>query len=186
MEIETKLKTLEEIYCPMAIKEDLGISDKGSTHSYISEYEKLFAPYREKEITLLEIGANQCHSLKMWREYFPYARIVGNDIWEGSKNYITDENVEVIIADATKLEFLDKIGSMTFDVVIDDGSHVEADQLKTYGLLKDKMNKGSIYVVEDILNYDSTVPKFQTLGFEVIDLRKVKNRFDDILLVKRF
>ena len=187
MEIETKLKSLEEVYRPHAIYEDLGVSDKGSVHSYIPEYEKLLAPYREGSC-VMEIGCNQCHSLKMWDEYFINSKLYGVDIWDGFVNYLSDEQkmrITVIVADATKPEFLDKF-NYTLDVAIDDGSHIEADQMATYNLLKSKMNKGSIYIIEDILNPEKTSPKFEALGFTAIDLRKNKNRFDDYLLIKYF
>ena len=46
------MKTLEEIYWSGSTSIQ-GHGDKGTVHSYIPEYERLFEPYRDKEINIL-------------------------------------------------------------------------------------------------------------------------------------
>ena len=68
-------------------------SDK-LTHGYLSFYEDLFAAIRARPIRLLEIGVGGFeqpddpsfggHSLRMWRDFFPDAQIVGLDILDKS------------------------------------------------------------------------------------------------------
>src|SRR6516225_48659 len=64
-------------------------SDKGNRvfarHYYTRIYHQLLAHLRNRPITLLEIGLQRdvnrdCPSLRMWRDYFPYARLIGFDI----------------------------------------------------------------------------------------------------------
>lgn len=182
------MKTLQEIFNKYAIAEEAGHADKGTIHSYIPEYERLLAPYRNGS-TIMEIGIAYGYSMKMWGEYFTNSKIVGADIsLVLDKTSFNDSKFEIIISDATKPEFLDKIKYYTFDVVIDDGSHAYEDQKATFLLLKQKMKKGGIYIIEDIIDFSSSKNYFPKLhnNCEIIDLRKVKNRFDDVLIVYRF
>jgi hypothetical protein len=91
--------------------------------------------------------------------------------------------------DATKESFLDEVKDYTFDIIIDDASHLMDDQLKTFQLLKSKMKPGGIYIIEDIItDLDIILPAINLLhdNIEVIDKRHVKNRFDDILILLKF
>lgn len=177
--------TLEEISAKYSVIEDVGSGDKNTIHSYIPEYEKLLLPYRNKSIIFVEIGVNQGLSMKMWREYFSNARVIGVDVWNGSGEYIKDLNIEFICADATSKEFADQI-TFGLDIVCDDGSHMQSDIESTYELLAPKMNKGGLYIIEDLINFEVQKPIFEKMGFEVIDLRDKKGRYDDAIAIKRF
>lgn len=169
---------------------DAGHADKGSTHSYIEEYAKLFEKFRSG-CTFMEIGLALGWSLKMWCEYFEKSKIIGVDI-SVVFNYreIKQHSNKMFIfeSDATKPEFLQHIRNQNFDIIIDDGSHMENDQVATFELLKSKMNKGGIYIIEDILALDQNRERFKSLhdNCEIIDLRHVKNRFDDVLIAYKF
>jgi len=183
------METLQKVFERHSLEGDVGHADKGSLHSYIPVYEDLLAPYR-KSGTILEIGLALGYSLRMWDEYFGKdAHIYGADI---SVVFDTTEfkepRIKVLEADATQPEFLDKLGNATFDVIIDDGSHMSADQIATFNLLRDRMNPGGVYIVEDILDYDSVTSAFRGMhtNCETIDLRNVKGRFDDALIILRF
>ena len=56
-------------------------SDKGTHHSYIDMYyEETLANYKNKTITLLEIGVNAGRSLELWAKYFnESSTIIGID-----------------------------------------------------------------------------------------------------------
>jgi cephalosporin hydroxylase len=182
-------ETLQDIYKKYSLEGDVGHADKGNLHSYIPVYEELLKPYRESG-TILEIGLAFGHSVRMWDEYFGKdAKIYGADI---SVVFDVKEfkapRVTILEADATKPEFLDKLGDTKFDVVIDDGSHLSSDQVATFNLLRSRMNPGGIYIVEDILNLDSVSAIFRELHVEcdILDFRNAKGRFDDALIVFRF
>ena len=74
------------------------------------------------------------------------------------------------------------------DIIIDDGSHRIHDQVNSFNLLKERMNPGGIYIIEDIQCLDLEEIELEELhdNVEIIDLRKVKNRYDDVLVVYRF
>lgn len=185
------MDTLAQIYERHRVHgPDAGHGDKGGTHSYIPEYERLLAPYRDGWNCFLEIGLAMGLSLAMWREYLPDAEIYGVDlsiVFDPKPH--TDTGTILIAADATKPEFLHYFSDIfRFDVVIDDGSHLTSDQVKTFNLLKPQMASGGIYIIEDILNLEASRAELENLHpkHEVIDLRHVKGRFDDVLVVYYF
>jgi hypothetical protein len=174
------MKTLEEIYQRYSVHgPDVGHGDKGGTHSYIAEYEQLLAPYREK-CAFMEIGLALGLSVAMWNEYFVEGQFTGADL---SINFDRDRFPawDFVECDATKPEFLDALGDRRFDVVIEDGSHMTVDQIATRDLLLPRMNPGGLYIIEDILNLEATAHLFP--GAEIRDLRGVKGRFDDVLII---
>ena len=168
---------------------DAGHNDKGSTHSYIDSYERLFSPYREFA-DVLEIGLASGKSLDLWGEYFgPKSTITGVDIsvvFDTSR--FQPPRFNVIQADATSQAAIVALGQAQFDIIIDDGSHMQADQEAAFRLLSPRVKAGGLYIIEDILSPESSVPSLCALhpNCEVIDLRGVKGRFDDMLLVYRF
>lgn len=182
------METLQEIFNKYAIIEEAGHADKGTIHSYIPSYEKLLSPYRNG-CTIMEVGIAMGYSLKMWGEYFTNSKIIGADInMSFDKAPFADPKFDIILSDATKPEFLEHVKDYTFDVIIDDGSHMYEDQKATFLLLKDKMKKGGIYIIEDIIGFEYSKNDFPKLhdNCEIIDLRNVKNRFDDVLILYKF
>lgn len=169
---------------------DSGANDKNSTHHYLETYDKLFEPFRNS-CTILEIGLATGDSIKLWDMYFTNSNIVGVDVSVifNALPYVPNNNTKDIIqADATKPEFLERIKDYTFDLVIDDGSHLTQHQVTTFNLLKDKMKKGGVYIIEDLLALDVERETYLALhpSAEIIDLRHVKGRFDDALVVIKF
>ena len=176
---------LHEIYEKYQKPEHHG--DKGTTHSYIGEYERLLKGYKNNS-TVLEIGLYDGLSLQMWAEYFVNSKVIGIDINLSPSLSKLVENYNIIIDDATNERILDSIKDEMFDVIIDDGSHKLIDQLNSFELLKSKMNKGGIYIIEDVDNLDTTLSIYESVhdNIEVVDNRHIKNRFDDVLIVYRF
>ena len=174
---------LEEIYRKYQASQ--GCGDKGTTHQYIASYERLFSPFKDKAITLLEIGVAQGHSLKMWREYFGKATIIGVDI----KSPILDiSGCEFHICNQVNRKRLMVIlNKRKLDLVIDDGSHKLFHQMCSFRILFPHLKRGGMYVIEDIQDPAKHIPFFKRkLGrCEVIDTRIVSKRYDDVLLVWR-
>lgn len=119
-----------------------GRKSAGFTEAY--ERELQVAPK-----SILEIGVQSGNSLRMWREAYPDAKVVGIDV---DPDVGMAEDCLTIIGDGHDPEFLAKVWDEhgPFDLVIDDGSHQVADQIRTFGALLPLMGKGSTYVCEDL------------------------------------
>lgn len=181
------IKSLQEIY--KRYQASQGHGDKGTTHSYIDEYQRLLEPYRNNS-TILEIGLYEGLSLLMWDEYFINSVVVGIDVHlsEPLSKLVNQQRYNIIIGDATHDNIMTSLEPFNFDVIIDDGSHRIEDQVKSFNLLKSKMNKGGIYIIEDVDNLDKTEFIYKVLhnNIEIIDNRHIKGRYDDVLIVYKF
>jgi hypothetical protein len=170
--------------------------DKNSSHSYIPLYEEILAPYRSTAKNILEVGLMSGESLRMWDDYFD-GTVYGMDCsvtpvngLANLKPIMAEGNHNVLIGDAANTMDIEKyFNGIKLDVVVEDASHELAQQLQIYYNLKPYMNKGSIYIIEDIQNIDANRTFFEALdpdkNIEIIDRRHVKGRYDDVLIIIR-
>ena len=120
---------------------------------YFDVYERYFSSFRNKKITIVEIGVYQGGSLQMWRKYFgKEATIWGIDIDPRCKT-LEDENTHILIGSQEDPLFLrsiiDKIGMI--DILIDDGGHTQDQQIISFEELYKYVNpNGGIYLCEDV------------------------------------
>ena len=183
-------------------------TDKGTTHCYIDNfYEDAFSKYKEKEISLLELGVNNGDSLKLWKEYFTNSiAIVGVEylaslVRDEFKNI---EGVTIHFENAYNKNITSKL--QQFDIIVDDCAHYVDSQIEALDIYLPLLKEGGIYVIEDIdgsmsderhlrgerPSYDEFKKMFVDYmesnkglykSYEWLDLRDVKNRPDDNLLV---
>jgi cephalosporin hydroxylase len=173
-----------------------GGTDKATDHSYDKFYSEILNEYQDKEINLMEIGVQYGGSAVLWGEFFPKAKIVLIDkvnivhpkIW----NLMDKNRCDLIIGDAftdNTIELLNNKYDGGFDVIIEDGPHTLDSQkfaIKNYSKL---LKNGGILIIEDIQDYEhcgviiNEINKNDFKSIEIIDLRKNKNRYDDILIV---
>ncbi len=154
-------------------------TDKGTTHTYLEVYDGLFARLRDKSFNLLEIGVCDGGSMMLWRKWFELACIFGVEKFPRIEEV---DGCTLFEGDATSEEFAGRLEHLRFGIIIDDGSHILDEQLKTYALLKDKLTPDGIYVVEDLV--EDSIQAFEKMGFTVYDRRYLKDVRDDILAVK--
>ncbi len=131
-------------------------TDKFGLHHYTPVYEALARPLRRRPISLLELGVGGYarglggESLLMWAAYFSKGRIYGIDIED--KSALSRGRIKVFQCSQTdrpRLSALcDEIGP--FDLVIDDGSHVNPHQIESFRILWPYVKDGGWYVVEDV------------------------------------
>lgn len=131
-------------------------TDKWGGHWYTQHYQRYFGPLRNKRLNILEIGVGGCEvldaggeSLRMWKAYFPKSRIVGIDLYD--KSHLSEHRIEIRQCDQTDSEALHRLSSEYggFDIIIDDGSHLNEHVIKTFQLLFPALHTEGIYVVED-------------------------------------
>lgn len=122
-------------------------TDKSTiTHCYLDNYARHLEHRRNEPLTILEIGVAGGASIKMWREYFPNAKVYGidnNPQCAGEGIFIGDHNDEVFMSTTMR-------GIGLCDLIIDDGSHVGHDMKKLFQqLFKYHVAAGGLYIVED-------------------------------------
>jgi len=119
-------------------------TDKAYAHHYCDFYQENL-PDRESKIRILEIGVKDGASLRMWREYYPNAEVVGIDI----NKSIKIEGCTVLQMDQCDQYALSLLGN--FDIIIDDGSHMTLhQQLSFLQLFYNNLNEKGIYIMEDV------------------------------------
>jgi cephalosporin hydroxylase len=119
---------------------------------YFEIYDQHFARFRDRDITLLEIGVAGGGSLVLWRRYFGQrARIVGVDINPDCKRFEAPD-IRVRIGNQGDPAFLEQLASEMgpFDIVIDDGSHRYDHQLSTFRSLFKHIREDGVYSCEDL------------------------------------
>lgn len=128
------------------------LSDKWDL--YLEIYEQLFSKYRDKNINLLEIGVQNGGSLDTWSTYFEKAiNIIGCDIDPKCANLrFHDQRIQVVVGDATTTETgqnIDKLAE-SFDLIIEDGSHISRDIIITFTEFFPRLRPGGLYIAEDL------------------------------------
>lgn len=131
-------------------------TDKASSHhGYTATYEPLLAHLRDEPITLLELGVGGHEdpalggaSLRMWRDYFSKATIVGLDV---EAKAFTIPGVTIVQGSQADPDTIASLAAQfgPFDVVLDDASHLSSLTIRSWELLYPHLKAGAIYVVED-------------------------------------
>jgi hypothetical protein len=157
-----KLKRLINNIQSLPFKNDLNKlasvygTDKWGAHSYTPHYTSHFKKFKNKKINLLEIGIGGYDhsyvggaSLRMWKSYFSRATIYALDIY--NKKSIQEKRIKIFQGSQTDESILNDMAEEAngFDIIIDDGSHVNGHVIKTFEVLFKKLNHGGVYVVED-------------------------------------
>lgn len=157
-------------------------SDKWGHHFYTPVYQSLFDPLRTKPVRLLEIGvggyANPRHggdSIRMWKRFFPKGHITTIDIYD--KQVVNERRIHFLQGNQTDPEFLQKVSASTgpFDIIIDDGSHVQSHIIKSYETLFPLMKPGGIYIIED--TQTAYWPKYEGSSTHMLDIPSCMNYF---------
>jgi hypothetical protein len=161
------------------------ITDKETVHCYLSQtYQYLFADKKANKI--LEIGVYNCGSILLWKDFFENSQIYGIDIYK-NEYLLIDDRFAFFQEDAYSENALSIIGN-DFDIIIEDGAHTLHSMIFTIKNYTNLLAKNGILIIEDVQSYDwfdiliENIPD-KKFKYEIIDLRSVKNRYDDMLLV---
>ena len=140
-------------------------TDKFGLHDYTPVYYDLLKDLRDRPLRMLEIGVGGYghpdrggESLAAWRDFFPNALVVGLDIQP--KTMDLGPRVKILQGSQVDAAFLTNVvrDHGPFDVILDDGSHMNAHVVETFGLLFPTLAPGGIYIVEDVQTV--TFPKY--------------------------
>jgi len=119
---------------------------------YFDVYDRHFSRFRNKEITILEIGVSQGGSLQMWKDYFgPKAKIYGIDVNPQCKA-LEEENIKIFIGSQSDKKFLEEVKRKIpqVDILIDDGGHTMKQQIVTFETLFEHVKDNGVYLCEDL------------------------------------
>jgi len=158
LKLKYKLRNYKALFFPFNLSKIARIhkTDKFGYHFYTPHYQKHFGKYKFKRNTILEIGVGGYHrplnggnSLRMWKSYFPFSKIYSLDIYD--KSFLEERRIKIFQGSQVDIPFLDKITTETgdFDLIIDDGSHINEHVIESFKYFFPKLKKGGIYVVED-------------------------------------
>ena len=174
-------------------------TDKNTSHSYLELYETLLSSKKDTAKNILEIGIGDYRvknggSIKLWKAYFTNAKIYALDIIPIHR--VLDEHVNdprVVLFTSTHAYdekfFNENIfnKNLKFDFMLDDGPHT-LESMKTFIRLYSKvMTDDGILIIEDVQSIDwwpilyKEVPQHLKKFVKPYDLRKNKNRYDDLV-----
>jgi hypothetical protein len=176
--------------CELSLLCDLYGSDKGSiygggayykwpAHTYTPVYEYFFSPIRQtvKQVFECGLGTNNPAlassmgitgqpgaSLRVWRDYFPNANIVGADIdrdilfseeriYTGYINQLSPDDINAFFKSVSE-KYTNK-----FDVMIDDGLHTMEAATCLFENAFNYLSNGGLYFIEDMSM--AFIPKFK-------------------------
>ena len=173
-------------------------TDKATTHSFnqrsfLDIYEKYFQLLKDKKVVLLEIGVLNGSSLEVWKEYFSSdSKIIGLDI-DPSKSSLSKSNIEIVIGSQNDTNIIKNIKDHNkdgFDIIIDDGSHLNKLTIESFNLLFDSIKPGGFYVIEDThctygeewwTDFDKLVSQWPGMNLNSIPFENKRIDFDIFL-----
>ncbi|MEE2682198.1 MAG: class I SAM-dependent methyltransferase [Planctomycetota bacterium] len=143
------------------------------SHNYADFYSLVFGLRRNDVETVIEcgLGTNNAAlessmgvdgkpgaSLRMWRDYFPNANIVGCDI--DSDILFSEERIKTFCCDQTSTESIHaflkdaEIDPGSVDVIIDDGLHEYSAGICFFENMIGCLRADGIYIIEDVNHSD--------------------------------
>ena len=124
-------------------------------------YQQYFEKIRDQKISFLEIGVYTGASISMWLEYFKKISLYMIDIDPTTKKFERD-GVEIFIGSQDDQKLIKDITNKCnkFDVILDDGSHINELTLKSFNLLWGHLKPGGLYIIEDLhCSYEPHISK---------------------------
>jgi len=169
------------------------IKEKNTIHSYLEIYEKIFFQFIDLPVTVVKVGIGQDGaSLDFLSKIFEKGRIIGIEINMDFflRKMIEKSSVQIIFHDAYDEKWVNMFfRPLSLDILID-GPHTLESQIKCIFYYSYKIKTGGYLIIENIQNFDKdkdilinsfTDEQKQFVTFE--DRRKIKNRYDDVLLI---
>lgn len=157
-------------------------TDKAFHHSYEYVYPDLLERFYHESNNILEVGIDKGGGLKFLHDTFLKSNIFGID--GNLSNFKLDLNIfnRIKLLPEMQQDSIDINLLPELDIVIEDASHEMSKSIKTFEILKPKLRKNGIYIIEDI--YPQFVDLYKNIEyFEIIDVRHIKNRGDDVCAV---
>ena len=132
------------------LAKSFGTDKCSENHNYCDKYEKYLPFKRYDNLNILEIGVLNGKSLLTWKDYFYKSNILGIDINPDCKQY-EESRISVEIGSQDDGNFLSRIAQQygPFDLIIDDGSHMNSHVIYSFEHLFGHLKPSGVYVIED-------------------------------------
>jgi demethylmacrocin O-methyltransferase len=112
----------------------------------LGQWQRFLEPLRDRPFDLLEIGVGSGASLRMWREWFPFADLVGLE----ARRLMFDPPIAgstIVHGSQTDFFVLQRIlRDRRFRLIVDDGSRRPDDQIQTFLTLFPWLEPDSVYI----------------------------------------
>jgi cephalosporin hydroxylase len=147
-------------------------------HNFNKLYHRYFQELRDDPINVLEIGLSSGQSIQMWSKYFTNGRFVCMDHDIKHYAYPPNDRITIVKGDQRDTQLLQELNSKygPFDIIIDDGSHIDSYTKITFDTLFPLLRDGGIYVVEDLhtsylkeVHTINNTPEFINYTKELVD-----------------
>lgn len=154
----------------------------GKHTSYFSTYEEILENFKNKKITLVEIGVNNGGSLFMWKKYLgDNCKIIGIDNNYNCKK-LEKYGFKIFIGNQADRKFWNdfykKVGKI--DILIDDGGHTNFQQSTTLDCSIENINDGGLIIIEDThtsyLNQYGNPSKYSFMNLLFKFVEKINHR----------
>jgi hypothetical protein len=126
-------------------------TDKVVQHGYHRFHPWFLREFQGREVRLLEIGLDRLGSVRLWQRYFAEGlRLHGIDRDEKAPDSANTRFHKVDQGSAVDLQrFAASVGT-SFDIILDDGSHVPGHQILSLATLWPLLVPGGVYIIEDV------------------------------------
>lgn len=163
-------------------------------HGFTPIYDQHFKTIKKRAQKVLEVGVFFGSSIKMWHSYFENATIYGLDTFEGNQGNGTkfanadaywnevkanpNPRIKLFKVDQADDKQLEEFTASeldgTFDVIIDDGSHIMRDQQQTMAILFKLLRPGGYFIMEDLhcalkVNEYGVLPDFSNSTLNLLE-----------------
>ena len=125
---------------------------KIKSHGYSKFYEKYFFELKNNNINILEIGSFYGNASAALFFYFRDANIYGGDINPDMFKY-SSKRIKNFFIDSSERSSIDKnilSKEISFDIIIEDASHMLKDQIISLFMLFKILNPGGYFIVEEL------------------------------------
>tara|TARA_Y100001935_G_scaffold191497_1_gene159699 strand:- start:3468 stop:4097 length:630 start_codon:yes stop_codon:yes gene_type:complete len=176
-------------------------TDKDTEHGYCDFYVENLEKYKDKDVSVLELGTNYGCSAILWHDYLTKSRLLLLDIQEtmNPKCWEIMDNKRFMYANCDAYDEdtpaeVKKVRPEGFDIIFDDGPHTLESQELCIEYYLPMLKEGGTLFIEDVQrveDFEALDKKLEEVGGDRyvgrgVDLRHLKNRYDDLIFAITF
>ena len=162
---------------------------KIQAHGYSQFYENIFFKIKDKKLNIIELGSFYGNASAALYFYFKNSMIYGADINPDMFRFISSR-VKCFFVDSSSLlsienEIIKK--KITFDIIIEDASHMLKDQIISLFYLFPKLSQGGYFIIEELdfpetredMRENQQFPDLKTILLNILDNKDFNSPYID-------